>query len=168
MCRDRAAWQARPTGVRDKITTIKSAVVVGAGIGGLSAALGLKRRGVRKVVVYERDNALRTSGGSINVQGNAMMALVDLDPVTAQRIAEEVVPARPLGFRVGRDDGVEDLIAETACKGGKNLAGTVEEMVGRARRDLGRCRDPVHGNLGEIVLLKQGGGGPAHLTDRLP
>lgn len=55
----------------------KLIVIVGAGIGGLTAALALQRRGF-KVAVYERASVLREIGAGLIVAPNARRALRDL------------------------------------------------------------------------------------------
>ena len=57
--------------------TIDRVVVVGGGIGGLSVALALQRRGF-EVSVYERANELREIGAGIIMQPNGRKGLVDL------------------------------------------------------------------------------------------
>lgn len=56
---------------------IDRVVVVGGGIGGLSFALGLQRRGIA-VTVYERATELREIGAGIILQPNGRNGLVDL------------------------------------------------------------------------------------------
>jgi 2-polyprenyl-6-methoxyphenol hydroxylase-like FAD-dependent oxidoreductase len=55
-------------------TTARSAIVVGAGIGGLSAAVALRRAGI-DVTLCERAPELRAAGFGLSVQSNAMNAL---------------------------------------------------------------------------------------------
>lgn len=54
--------------------TIKSALVIGAGIGGLACALALARRGVA-VTVVERADALREVGAGIQISPNGLVVL---------------------------------------------------------------------------------------------
>lgn len=56
---------------------VDRAVVVGGGIGGLSVALALQRRGIA-VTVYERASELREIGAGIVMQPNGRKGLVDL------------------------------------------------------------------------------------------
>lgn len=67
----------------------RRAVVIGAGIGGLSAAIALLRAGW-DVAVYERSRELRPAGAGLSLWSNAMYALDQLG------LAEAV---RPLGVR---------------------------------------------------------------------
>ncbi|ARZ72126.1 FAD-dependent monooxygenase [Streptomyces sp. HU2014] len=53
------------------------AIVVGAGIGGLAAAIALRKVGV-DVEVYERAGELRATGSALSVMSNAVTALADL------------------------------------------------------------------------------------------
>ena len=51
--------------------------IIGAGIGGLAAALALQRRGFR-VAVYERAKEIREIGAGVIITANARRALQDL------------------------------------------------------------------------------------------
>ncbi|GAA2254009.1 FAD-dependent monooxygenase [Streptomyces ruber] len=53
-------------------------VIVGAGIGGLAAAVALRRVGI-EAEVYERAEALRPAGSGLSVMANALLALRALD-----------------------------------------------------------------------------------------
>ena len=53
------------------------AIIVGGGIGGLTAALMLHARGI-ECEVYERSDAVRELGGGINTLPHAIKALKDL------------------------------------------------------------------------------------------
>ena len=55
-------------------TAIRSAIVLGAGIGGLTAAVALRRAGV-DVTLCERAPEPRAAGFGLSVQSNAMAAL---------------------------------------------------------------------------------------------
>lgn len=77
--------------------------VIGAGIGGLCAAIGLQRSGA-DVVVYERAPALRAEGSGLSIFGNGARAL------DALGIGEEfrsIADSRAAAFRGGqrRPDG---------------------------------------------------------------
>lgn len=52
----------------------RKAIIVGAGIGGLSAAATLRRVGL-DVEIYERASDLRTSGSALSLMSNAVLAL---------------------------------------------------------------------------------------------
>ncbi|KAL9668477.1 hypothetical protein QQ045_006011 [Rhodiola kirilowii] len=63
-------------------------VIVGGGIAGLATALGLKRVGVRALVL-EKSNELRTTGSSLSLAGNAWKALEALG------VAHKLAPLYP-------------------------------------------------------------------------
>lgn len=66
-------------------------VIIGAGIGGLTAALALQRRGF-KVRVYERGTEIREIGAGLIVTANARRALRDLGVDAALEAASSSVP----------------------------------------------------------------------------
>ncbi len=70
---------------------IRRIVVIGGGIGGLAAALGLQRRGFR-VAVYERAPEIREIGAGIIVTSNARRALNDLRVDEALEAISSCVP----------------------------------------------------------------------------
>jgi 2-polyprenyl-6-methoxyphenol hydroxylase-like FAD-dependent oxidoreductase len=94
------------------------ALIVGAGIGGLSAAIALRRRGI-EAVVFERATELKDIGAGIAIAANAMKALAWLGladvvrKIGAQPRFYEIrswrgevlsrVPMSELGERVGAD-----------------------------------------------------------------
>lgn len=60
--------------------SVRKAIVVGAGIGGLTTAIGLRRNGVEATVVERRFGESRLmSGGGFMIFNNAMLALRELD-----------------------------------------------------------------------------------------
>ena len=94
------------------------AIIVGAGIGGITAAVALRRVGV-EAVVFERARELREIGAGISVWTNAMRALEEIGLAEAVRAAgrEEIggtvrtaegrtitsIPARVLEERFGKN-----------------------------------------------------------------
>ena len=60
------------------------AIVIGAGIGGLSAAIALRKAGV-ETVVFERARELREIGAGISLAANATRALNELGLADALR-----------------------------------------------------------------------------------
>jgi 2-polyprenyl-6-methoxyphenol hydroxylase-like FAD-dependent oxidoreductase len=74
------------------------AIVVGAGIGGLSAALALRRVGV-EVTLYERAPELTEVGAGISLWANALRALDHIGAGPAVRAV--AMPMRRSEFRVG-------------------------------------------------------------------
>jgi salicylate hydroxylase len=68
-------------------------IVIGAGIGGLAAALALQRRGFA-VVVYERAPEVREIGAGVIIAPNARRALRDLGVDAALEAMSSCVPVR--------------------------------------------------------------------------
>ncbi len=105
------------------------AIIVGGGIGGLTAAVALRRAGV-EAVVFERAGELREIGAGISIWVNAMKALEGLGLAEAVRAA-----------------GREEIGGEVRTAGGATLsripARTLEERFGRnvllTRPDLQRA-----------------------------
>ncbi len=87
---------------------IERVVVIGGGIGGLSLALALQRRGIA-VSVYERASELREIGAGIVMQPNGRKGLVDLG-VDA---AVEAVSSRPSAFH-GCDYATGEVLSSTS------------------------------------------------------
>src|SRR5690349_19276341 len=78
----------------------RTAIVVGAGIGGLAAAIALTQRGW-KVTVLERDSALDATGAALAVWPNGTRALDRLGlPELVQRAA-----TRPMSAVIRNADG---------------------------------------------------------------
>lgn len=125
--------------------------IIGAGIGGLTAALALVRRGLA-VDVYERADALAEVGAGVQMSPNATRVLFDLG--LSERLAE--VAARPAGKQVrlwntGQAWPLFDLGAQAEARFGAPYL-----MVHRA---------DVHGCL--IDALAQAAPGALHLGRRL-
>ena len=85
------------------LTSPRSVIVVGAGIGGLTAALALARNGFR-VTVLEQAQRLEETGAGIQLSPNAARTLIDLGLESRLR-PEAVVPTalRVLGATSGRE-----------------------------------------------------------------
>mmetsp|Transcript_977 Transcript_977/g.1551 ORF Transcript_977/g.1551 Transcript_977/m.1551 type:complete len:340 (-) Transcript_977:931-1950(-) len=120
-----------------EISLIKSTIVVGTGMGGLAAALAMKNRGVREVTILERTDVLRTSGGPILVQTNAMRALLDIDPTVMEKVFDT---AGPLD-----DDGAFKTIDGKVLFASK-LSTKIESQWGNPEG-----RSIVRGNLQQIL-----------------
>lgn len=97
------------------LTPSRIVVVAGAGIGGLTAALALARRGFR-VVILEQAERLEETGAGIQLSPNAARTLIDLG--LEQRLKPSVVvpeALRVLGARNGRQI-VRMPLGEAAAK----------------------------------------------------
>ncbi|WP_067697029.1 FAD-dependent monooxygenase [Nocardia jejuensis] len=81
---------------------VKSAIVVGAGIGGLTAAAALRRAGI-EVVLCERGPELRAAGFGLSLQSNALNALRTLDLGIDEQLLR--VGGRALSASYRRPDG---------------------------------------------------------------
>ncbi|WP_223622538.1 flavin-dependent oxidoreductase [Microbacterium sp. EST19A] len=71
-------------------------IIVGAGIGGLAAAVSLHEAGLRDITVYERSAAIRGLGVGINLLPHALRELTELG--VADSIAELGVEPRTLAY----------------------------------------------------------------------
>ncbi|PVE98605.1 flavin-dependent oxidoreductase [Microbacterium sp. TPD7012] len=71
-------------------------IIVGAGIGGLAAALSLHEAGLRDITVYERSAAIRGLGVGINLLPHALRELTELG--VAETIAALGVEPRTLAY----------------------------------------------------------------------
>ncbi|WP_435749184.1 flavin-dependent oxidoreductase [Microbacterium sp. PMB16] len=71
-------------------------IIIGAGIGGLAAAISLHEAGLRDITVYERSTAIRGLGVGINLLPHALRELTELG--VADAIAELGVEPRTLAY----------------------------------------------------------------------
>src|SRR5271168_4846568 len=97
------ALSGRPAGSRGSMTSRPLAIaVIGAGIGGLRAAVALRRAGF-DVTVYEQAPALTEIGGGINIGPNAARILIRLGLGAAlERAAVRPVSSRQRRWQDGR------------------------------------------------------------------
>ncbi|MFJ7794122.1 FAD-dependent monooxygenase [Pseudomonas sp. NPDC096950] len=72
------------------MTALKKAIVAGAGIGGLTAAIALQRAGWQ-VEVFEAAQTLRTGGTGLSIMANAMAALHSIDADVPVEQAGQVI-----------------------------------------------------------------------------
>src|SRR4051812_42111212 len=102
---------ARPLGgnLVGMASTTPSALVAGAGVGGLAAAVALQRAGV-SVTVVERSPRLEAPGAGLSVGPNAVLALRDLEAAGAVQRLE--IPRAATGLR--RWDGVPLAVDDPA------------------------------------------------------
>ena len=64
-------------GAKIAMSTSKHVLVIGAGIGGLSAALALLKRGI-DVAVYEQSSELKEVGAGIQISSNGTRVLFEI------------------------------------------------------------------------------------------
>jgi 2-polyprenyl-6-methoxyphenol hydroxylase-like FAD-dependent oxidoreductase len=79
----------------------RSAIVLGGGIAGLSAAIALRRAGYR-VSVYEQAKAIAPMGAAISLWPNAVAALRELGVLEPIATAAAPITAMLLATREGR------------------------------------------------------------------
>ncbi|MGC2124029.1 MAG: FAD-dependent monooxygenase, partial [Xanthobacteraceae bacterium] len=84
------------------MTSSRSVIVAGAGIGGLTAALALARNGFR-VIILEQAERLEETGAGIQLSPNATRALIDLG--LGGRLRPHVVAPTDLRVLIGRTGG---------------------------------------------------------------
>ena len=90
-------------GGRRALTSPRTVIVAGAGIGGLTAALALARNGFR-VVVLEQAERLEETGAGIQLSPNAARTLIDLGLETGcGRMAVSPTALRVLNAASGRE-----------------------------------------------------------------
>jgi len=108
-------------------------VIIGAGVGGLAAAVGLVRRGHR-VRVFERGERLRTGGAALSLWSNGTAALggLGIDPVGLGRPTDTVVGSTPTGAELYR----LDLRAVSEDLGWPNLCLPRRELLERLMSEL--------------------------------
>ena len=82
----------------------KRIIIIGAGIGGLTTALALQRRGF-KPVIYERVPAVREIGAGVIIAPNARRALRDLQIDQALEAISSAVPTSYLCDYASRSHG---------------------------------------------------------------
>jgi salicylate hydroxylase len=85
------------------VTPARTVIIAGAGIGGLTAALALKRNGFR-VIVFEQAERLQETGAGIQLSPNAARLLIDLG--LGDRLRPHVVTpqaVRVLNAKNGRE-----------------------------------------------------------------
>ena len=99
-------------------------IIIGAGIGGLTAALALQRRGFNPVV-YERTPAAREIGAGVIIAPNARRALHDLQIDKALEAISSAVPTSYLcDYATGKVDGIRWGEALIEKHGMGNLQGS--------------------------------------------
>ncbi|UZE09347.1 FAD-dependent monooxygenase [Pseudomonas sp. B21-053] len=85
------------------MTALKKAIVAGAGIGGLTAAIALQRAGWQ-VEVFEAAQTLRTGGTGLSIMANAMAALHSIDADVPVEQAGQVI--RQFYFKKQNGDAI--------------------------------------------------------------
>ncbi len=123
------------------MTSDQSVLIIGGGIGGLSAALALRQVGVR-AQVFEQAEALKEVGAGVSLWPNAMRALAQLglaEPVMAdhQRL-ERIVIRRSDGAHLLRLDQPGRYPEPAICVHRAHLQGVLADALATDRLHLGR------------------------------
>ncbi len=92
---------------------MKKIIIIGAGIGGLTAAIALLKKGF-EVEIYEAAKELKAVGKGIWIPPNALIALQKLQ--LADQIAEKGVPLKRVELRDYRDGIVQSIELEEIRK----------------------------------------------------
>jgi 2-polyprenyl-6-methoxyphenol hydroxylase-like FAD-dependent oxidoreductase len=121
------------------------AVVIGAGIGGLTAALALRKAGF-DVGVYEQSERIERVGAGISLQHNALSALAAIG------LREEILAAGA---------PIESMVMSTA-RGSTLFSGSIAEITGNDRA----CGVGIHRADLQRVLYDAVGAGAIHLGRR--
>ncbi|MES0836063.1 FAD-dependent oxidoreductase [Nocardiopsis tropica] len=108
-------------------------VIIGAGVGGLAAAVGLRRRG-HDVRVFERGEVLRTGGAALALWSNGTAALggLGIDPTGLGRPTEVIIGSTHTGAELYRID----LRSVSARLGWPNLCLPRRELLDRLASQL--------------------------------
>lgn len=141
-------------------------LVIGAGIGGLSAALALHRRGA-PVEVYERrsERTVELAGTGMTIWSNATSALSSLG-LRAELMAVGAVIRRARHFSERDEVVFETAIADLEAPGSTPSLSIARGDLIRVLLDACAARGiPVHLNRGLVALTNDTGGVTATLTD---
>lgn len=105
-------------------------IIVGGGVGGMSAAVGLRRRGV-PVVLYERAEAVRELGTGVGIQRVALQALelLGMGPAVREIGGDPLQELRLLSYRDGH-------VMATIPRRGEAVVVDRGQLVERLRREL--------------------------------
>ena len=159
---------------RSHVTLTRRAIIAGAGIGGLSAAIALLQAGFR-VAIYERASALEEFGAGVQLTPNATRVLSRLGAL------EEVrrFTSRPNAVLVLRGSDNTELVRlpldDAEQRWGAEYLVIHRADLQRALLNIVLCQSGVELSLGTTVLdfVKDGGGlsvgltsGQTHRRDR--
>lgn len=119
---------------------MSTALIVGAGIGGLAAGVALRRRGWRPRIFERADNP-RELGFALNLAGNAVAALRELgiaDEIVRLGYAPRVAEFRADGGRVLRRIDAHAIVSDSAVAMRPVVHGALLSAVGLDALELSR------------------------------
>jgi 2-polyprenyl-6-methoxyphenol hydroxylase-like FAD-dependent oxidoreductase len=152
---------------------VNTALIVGAGIGGLAAGVALQRRGWR-VRIFERAAHPRELGFALNLAANAIAALRELgvaDEIVRRGYAPRLAEFRTEGGRLLRRIDAHAMVADSAVAMRAVVHGALLSAVGSDAVQLSReavgfetnshavtlqFRDDARTESGEILVAADG------------
>ncbi|MCP3757271.1 FAD-dependent monooxygenase [Streptomyces sp. TBY4] len=138
------------------------ALVIGAGIGGLTCAAALRRAGI-DVEVYERATELRDAGSGLSVMSNAVTALTGFGIDLGLDKRGQAVESFRIMDRRGRR--IRDLPFKDACDqvGAPSFCLSRADLQEALLAEVGDC--PVHLGATAVGFEAAGAGVTAHFAD---
>ena len=139
---------------------MNTALIVGAGIGGLAAGVALQRRGWR-TRIFERAANPRELGFALNLAGNAIAALRELgvaDEVVSLGYAPRTGELRGEGGRILRRVDAHTLVSHSAVAMRPVVHGALLSAVGMDQIELSREAVGFEADDRGVTLLFRDGG----------
>ncbi len=139
---------------------MNTALIVGAGIGGLAAGVALERRGWR-TRIFERAANPRELGFALNLASNAIAALRELgvaDEVVSRGFAPRTGELRGEGGRILRRIDARTLVSQSAVAMRPVVHGALMSAVGMDQIELSREAVGFEENARGVTLLLRDGG----------
>jgi 2-polyprenyl-6-methoxyphenol hydroxylase-like FAD-dependent oxidoreductase len=128
----------------------RTALIVGAGIGGLAAGLVLRRAGWR-VRIYERASTARELGFALGLAANAMAALHELD-LDAAVLADGVTPTK---VAIRRPDG-HTIRTFNASTGGRTVVALRQTLHSELLRAVGQDALALNSEVVAVTTSRHG------------
>jgi 2-polyprenyl-6-methoxyphenol hydroxylase-like FAD-dependent oxidoreductase len=139
---------------------VNTALIVGAGIGGLAAGVALERRGWR-TRIFERADNPRELGFALNLAGNAIAALRELgvaDEIAGRGYSPRVAEFRGEKGRVLRRIDARGLVLDSVVAMRPVVHGSLLSTVGIGAIELSREAVGFEANGREVTLSFRDGG----------
>lgn len=145
---------------RSRDAVVKTALIVGAGIGGLAAGVALKRAGWR-TRIFERAVTPRELGFALNLAANAIAALRELgvaETVVSRGYAPRVAELRGKGGRVLRRVDAGTLVSDSAVAMRPVVHGALLAAAGMDSIQLSRDAVAFEATARDVTLRFRDGG----------